>query len=140
MTEKPKPPLSALIYGEIVYWGTLAGCIISLIGTFITFVFPKKNVLDPAYVLSSLWAGKTAKEIWIGALGSEPMGHWYLSNLTCGDALQMLGLAIGVFTIIPACFGASLALFKEGQKVYGILAFIAGMITTLSMFGLFSIK
>ena len=138
--EKPKPPLSALIYGEIVYWGTLAGCVVSLIGTMITFLFPKKNYLDPAYVLTALWQGKTAKEIWIGAVGSEPFGHWYLSCFSCGDALQMFGLAMGVFTIIPACFGAAFALLKEKQLLYAFLAFLAGVITTLSMLGVFSIK
>lgn len=135
---RPKPPLSGLVYGEIVYWGTLIGSFIAIIGAVVTFV-TKKNYVDPAYMLTSIWQGKSVEEIWSGATGALPNGHWYIHHLFTGNGLAEFGLAIGVFTITPACFGAAICLFKEKEYVFGTMATIAGIITTLSMFGVLSV-
>jgi len=135
---RPKPPLSGLVYGEIVYWGTLIGSFVSIIGAVISFV-TKRNFVDPGYMLTAIWQGKSVEEIWSGATGALPHGHWYIHHLFTGNGLAEFGLAIGVFTIIPACFCAAICLFKEKEYVFGAMAAIAGIITTLSMFGVLSV-
>ena len=132
---KPKPPLSGIVYGEIVYWGTLLGCVVSIAGSVLMFV-TTKNYVDPAHMLTGIWQGTAVAKIWEGATGALPNGHWYLDHLFTGNGLSEFGLAIGVFTIIPACIGAAIFLFKEKASVFGVMAAIAAIITTLSMFGL----
>ena len=134
--ERPKPPLSGFVYGEIIYWGTVFGSIIAIIGSVFTFI-SKKNYIDPGYLLSAIWQGKKVKEIWEGAVGSLPDGHWYLDHFFTGNGISMSGLAFGVFIVAPALFAAVILLFKEKQYVYSVLALIAGIITTVSMFGVF---
>lgn len=135
---RPKPPLSGLVYGEIVYWGTLIGSFVAIIGAVVTFV-TKRNFVDPGYMLTAIWQGKSVEEIWTGATGALPHGHWYIHNLFTGNGLAEFGLAIGVFTITPACLGAAIFLFKEKEPIFGTMAAIAGFITILSMIGVFSI-
>ena len=45
---KPKAPLAALIYGEIVYWGVLLGSVIVVIGSVLAF-------FGDSYIPSSYW-------------------------------------------------------------------------------------
>lgn len=133
--ERPKPPFSGFVYGEIIYWGTIFGSIIAIIGSVFTFV-SKKNYIDPGYLLSAIWQGQTVPEIWQGAVGSVPNGHWYLDHFFTGNGIAMSGLAFGVFIVGPAIFAASILLYKEKQRLYSVLAIIAGIITLISMFGL----
>ncbi|MBW2030655.1 MAG: hypothetical protein JRH06_10065 [Deltaproteobacteria bacterium] len=135
---RPKPPLSGLVYGETIYWGTLAGSLIAIIGSVLAFLRPS-NVLDPGYVFTAIWEGKSIAEIWEGALGSMPHGHWYISSISKGDALTMFGLALGVFCVIPGMFGSALLLFKEKKTLFAVLAVIGGAITLLSFLGLFKV-
>jgi len=136
--ERPQISLAGRVYGEIIYWGTIAGSIISIIGSIVTFV-TKKNYIDPAYLLSAIWQGKSVKEIWEGAVGSLPHGHWYLHHIFTGNGLAMAGLAFGVFVVAPAIFGAAIFLFKEKKPVFGVLAIIAGIIIIASIMGLLSV-
>jgi len=135
---RPKPPLSGLVYGEIVYWGTLIGSFVAIVGAVISFV-TKRNFVDPGYMLTAIWQGKSVEEIWTGATGALPHGHWYIHNLFTGNGLAEFGLAIGVFTITPACFGAAIFLFKEKEPIFAAMAAIASFITILSMFGVLSV-
>lgn len=135
---KPKPPLSAFVYGEIVYWGTIVGAIIVIIGFVIAFL-TQANVMDPGYVFSAIWEGKTSTEIWQKAAGSLPRGHWYIRELAKGDGLTMFGLALGIFAVIPAMLGSAIFLIKDKYHFFGVLAIIGGIITLLSFLGLFSV-
>lgn len=135
---RPKPPLSGLVYGETIYWGTIAGSLIAVIGSIIAFL-RQSNVMDPGYVFTAIWEGKSIAQIWEGGLGYLPNGHWYLSSLSKGDALTMFGLALGVFSVIPGMFGSALLLLKEKKYLFGVLAIIGGFITLFSFLGLFRV-
>ena len=135
---RPKIPLSGIVYGEIIYWGTIIGSVIVIVGCVIAFL-GKSNVMDPAYVFSAIWEGKTNAEIWKGGFGSLPKGHWYLPRLKSGDAFTMLGMAIAVFTVIPGMFGSAIFLIKDKCYLIGVLAIIGGIITLLSFLGLFTV-
>lgn len=133
--EKPQPPASGLIYGGTVYWLTYAGSIITVIGSVLCFT-TTSNYIDPSNLISAMWEGKSASDIWMSSIGALPNGHWYIPHILKGDGLTEFGLAVGVFSVTPACILAGFALFKEKLVGYGIMALIAGAFTIISMLGL----
>ena len=132
---RPQVAVSGIIYGEFVYWITILGSIIAIIGATIA-MFGAANYLDTSYVFSAIWEGKTTVEIWEGAVGGIPNSHWYLPRLTNGDALAMFGLALGVFSVIPGMIGAAIAMFKRKETLYGVFATIAVVLCITSLLGL----
>jgi len=132
--DKPLVPRAGVIYGDIIYWGTIVGTFFVMLGSVVTFV-TTNNYIDPAYLLSAIIDGATVENIWKGAEGVNqlPNGHWYLSEVTTGNGLTMLGIAMGVFSVTPAIFAAAYVLFKEGQKLFGGIAVVAGLITIFAM-------
>ena len=137
-TKRPdnvKVARSGVIYGDIIYWGTIAGAFLTIIGSVITFV-TTNNYIDPNYLLSSIWEGNGVEAIWAGAegVGTPPDGHWYMGQLTTGDGLTMFGLALGVFSVIPGLLGASWVLLtREKMPLYAGLALVAALITMVAM-------
>ena len=131
--DMPVVPLAGIVYGDMVYWGTIFGTLLTIIGSVITFT-TTNNFIDPSYLLSSVWEGKTVEQIWQGtALGANPDGHWYLGEITTGNGLTMLGLAIGVFSVTPSIIGAAVVLFREKEVLFGSLALISAAITIAAM-------
>lgn len=136
-TERPIIPLSAKVYGKTIYWGTILSAIIALIGQLIVFM-TKESSLSPSVLLSRIWEGGTVAEIWAGTDVARPVNeHWYLSYLNTGEGLTMLGIALGVFVIIPALLASCSVLYaKEKEPLFGTLALIAALITVGSLIGL----
>lgn len=132
--DRPVPPLAGIVYGNTVYWCTIAATLVVLAGSVMSFV-TSNNYIDPAYLLSSIWKGHSVEDIWVGAVGAQPNGHWYLSQLTTGNGLTAGGIALGVFSVIPGIFGAAYILFREKQRLFGSLAIIAGIIALAAMAG-----
>jgi hypothetical protein len=123
-----------LIYGEIVYWGVLAGSLIVIVGSVLAFL--GDNFVPVSYWVSSIWKGETVYQTWKGATGALPNGHWYLSHLTTGDGLSALGISLGVFSVVPALFLSAAALFKEKEWLYGALAMVGGIVVVIGVLGL----
>lgn len=130
--DKPIVPRAGVIYGDIIYWGTIAGTLVVLLGSFITFA-TLNNYMDPSILLSAIWEGKTVEEIWQQAAGGPPDGHWYLDVLTTGNGLTAFGIAMGVFSVTPAIFAAAYVLWKDGEKFFAGIAALAAVITVLAM-------
>ena len=130
--DKPVAPFAGIVYGDLVYWITIVATFVVLAGSVITFV-TTNNYIDPAYMLSAVWEGKTVEEIWQGATGALPNGHWYLPHLTTGNGMTAGGLALGVFSVIPAIIGAAIFLFKQGEKLFGSLAVLSAIITSVAV-------
>ncbi len=131
----PKPPLTSIVFGLIVYWVTWIGSIIVVIGAVVAFV-SKANFVPPAYWFTSLWEGKSAAKIWEGIASSTPVGHWYMSQLATGDGLSALGLSIGVSSVTLALLVSALMLFKSKSVLYGMLALVAALIIIVATLGL----
>ncbi len=129
------PPLAGRVYGDIVYWGTVVSAILAIIGSIFSFVF-KSEYLQPGYIISSIWQENSVEQIWEGAVGHLPHGHWYLDHLASGSGITEFGLAFGVFIVIPAMIGSALVLFKNENTLFASLAIMATFITTISMVGL----
>ena len=130
--DKPVAPVAGIIYGDLVYWITIAATFMVIAGSIITFV-TTNNYIDPSYMLSAIWEGKTVEEIWQGAIGGQPNGHWYLPHLTTGNGMTAGGIALGVFSVIPAILGSAVVLFRQKERLFGVLAIIAAIITTLAI-------
>ncbi len=135
---KPIPPVAGIIYGEIVYWGTVLGSIVSIVGATLA-VIVQANVIEPSYVFSAIWEGKDTAAIWEGSVGQLPKGHWYLSQLFTGDGSAMFGLALGVFSVIPALFASAIPLLKKKDYLFGSLAVLSGVISVAAFLGLISL-
>jgi hypothetical protein len=132
---RPRVPRAGIVYGEVVYWFTVLGSVIAIVGSTIAML-GADNFLDPSYVFSAIWQGESTVEIWEGAVGQIPNGHWYLPRLGMGDALAMFGLALGVFAVIPAMIWSAIVLFKERERLFGTLAVVAAMLCIVSCLGL----
>jgi drug/metabolite transporter (DMT)-like permease len=132
---RPKVPRAGVVYGEVVYWFTILGSIISIVGATIA-VLGADNHLDPSYVFSGIWQGESTTAIWEGAVGQIPNGHWYLPRVGMGDGLAMLGLAVAVFAVIPGMICSAIVLFMERERVFGTLALVAAVLCVVSCLGL----
>jgi len=135
---KLKAPFAGLVYGQIIYWGVMFASLIVIIGSVMAFI-TRNNYVPVSYWLSLVWAGKSPSQIWSGITGSLPMGHWYFSHLMTGDGLAAFGISLAVFSVVPALFLSSAVLFKDGDKLYGSLALICGIIVLTGVLGLIPI-
>lgn len=126
--QRPEIPQSGIIFGDIIYWVTIVATVIVLIGSVVTFL-SQGNYIEPSYLLSAIWEGKNVDDIWKGGVGVLPEGHWYLEHITKGDGMTTFGLALGVFSVIPAIFGASYYLLKDKDYIFAGLAIVAALIT-----------
>ncbi len=136
--EKLKAPFAGLVYGQIIYWGVMFGSLIVFVGSMLAFM-TRDNYVPVSYWLSSVWKGDSPSRIWQGITGSLPMGHWYFSHLTTGDGLSAFGISLAVFSVVPALFLSSAVLFKEGDRLYGALSLICGIIVLTGVLGLIPI-
>jgi hypothetical protein len=138
--EQTRPPIafSGIVYGECVYWVTILGSIIAIVGATIAML-GVKNYLDPSYVFSSIWEGKSTTDIWEGAVGQIPRGHWYLPRLGTGDGLAMFGLALGVFSVIPGMIAAAVVMLKKKDTMFGVLALVASILCITACIGLIQV-
>lgn len=132
--DAPVVPIAGVVYGDMIYWGTIMAAVLTLVGEVISFV-TRNNYMSPSYLLSAIWQGKSVDQIWTDGVGGLPEGHWYLAQLGTGDGLTTAGLALGVFTVIPAIAGSAVMLVRQRQYLFAALALIAGAITTLALLG-----
>ena len=120
-------PNPGIVYGELTYWGTIVGAVICVVGSVWAFV-GTSNTLDPAFVFESIWQGLPTDEIWTQGTDVVPQGHWYLHHLNTGDGLTLLGVAIGIVSVIPATLAAAFLLLRRGRPFFGSLAVISAII------------
>ncbi|NIP71778.1 MAG: hypothetical protein GWO16_01515 [Gammaproteobacteria bacterium] len=130
--DRPAAPLAGVVYGDAVYWGTIAAAALTLIGEVLNFV-TSRNYIAPSYLLSSIWQGKDVDNIWGKAVGAAPNGHWYLDHLGTGDGLTTAGIALGVFVVVPAILASAAVLYRQRQALFASLAVIAALVTIGAM-------
>jgi hypothetical protein len=131
-SSRPQPLKAGIVYGDLIYWITIFATLLVLLGTLMTFT-GGQNYIDPAYLLSEIWNGKSVEQIWVGAVGEQPNGHWYLSQLGSGNGMTMAGIALGVFSVLPAILAAAYVLLREKRYIFAALALLAAMVTFLAM-------
>ena len=67
-------PRAQRVYGEIIYWLTIAACIVCMVGPAISIAVPDNNVLDPYRLFDAIFEGKSADEVWSEVEGGFPGG------------------------------------------------------------------
>ncbi len=126
-------PISGVVYGEIIYWLTVGSSFVVLLGTIVSFI-ETQSLVSSAYILKSVFTGKSVEEIWLGSdISQIPDIKFYLTTFNFGESITILGIAFGVFSVIPAVFCASYFLWRSRNPVFAISAVFAGIITIFSM-------
>ncbi|MBU0515410.1 MAG: hypothetical protein KJ621_11615 [Proteobacteria bacterium] len=153
--EKPKMPVAQLVYGEIVYWLVVVSAIICMIGPLVALFNIENNLLNPHYLFSSIWAGKSADQVWLlngpdffeghfwlvnffFGEGGFQGGHFWLRQFTFGDGLTQFGLVMGCAVAMPALIGAAIAYLveKPRQYLWVILALWVATLVAFSALGI----
>ena len=134
--ETGKVPVVNFIYGEIVYWVTVAACIVCMIGPVIAIANVENNVLNPHFLFASIFEGKDAHTIWEEVGGGFPGGHFYLNNLAKGDGFTQLGLALGCSSALWALLASAFFFLREKSYLFVFLSLFVGGMIFLSMIGI----
>lgn len=125
-----------IVYGEIVYWITIVAAIVCMIGPVISMANPENNVLNPHYLFSNIFEGKSAADIWKDVGGEFPGGHFYLSNFTKGDGFTQFGLALGCSVGLWALLACAVVYIREKNYTYMLLSLWVSLLIFLSMVGI----
>lgn len=134
----PKPLFSGVIYGEFAFWLAVIGSAIAIIGMMI--YFSGNQFFDAQGLLSGLWSGQTAEEIWRNASATKEVihGHWYLDYLTTSDGIAMLGIGVSCLAGVLGAWGSFLVMVtkKDNPTVFMVFAGLISLLLTASAFGL----
>lgn len=135
----PAMPISQIVYGEIVYWVTIAAALICTVGPTLALIFMDHNVMDPSFTFGAIFAGKKAADVWaLSQAGGFPGGHFYVSNLFTGDGFTQLGLALGCGVALPGLLGATIAFAKSKSWGFVALSLWVGFLIFFSAAGIVS--
>ena len=135
---KPPVPVSGVVYGEIIYWGTCLSALMVLYGTIMSFL-ETNGAVSVNYLLDAVVSGKNVETIWLSSkLQQVPNTAMYLSNWTSGESLTVIGIAMGVLTVIPAIFLSSIYLWRSNNHIFAVVALISGVLTLIAPSGLIS--
>lgn len=135
-SERPKMPGAQIVYGEVVYWITIAAAIISIIGPVIAVINIDNNVLNPHFLFAAIFDGKTPEVIWEEVGGGFPGGHFYKNNFLYGDGFTQFGLALGCSAAFWALIGAAAAYRKDKTYLYVILSLWVAAMVAFAAFGI----
>ena len=135
---KPPIPVSGVVYGEIIYWGTCISALLVLTGTILSFL-EKDSAVSVNYLLNAVLAGQNVEAIW-GASDMQivPNISVYLSTWNSGESLTVIGIAMGVLSVIPAIFFSAAYLWRSNNHIFAVVALISGILTLLAPTGLIS--
>lgn len=119
----PAIPMSQIVYGEIVYWLTIASALIAIIGPALALIFTDHNVMNPGLTFSAIFSGKSIAEVWaVSNAGGFPGGHFYLQNLMTGDGITQLGIALGCGVALPGLLGSAATFVRSRSYGYVVLS------------------
>ena len=134
-TRKPPVPVSGVVYGEVIYWGTCISALMVLFGTIKSFL-EINSAVSAAYLLDAVLSGDSVEKIWMSSkLQQIPNTSLYLATWSSGESLTVIGISMGVLTVIPAIFLSSLYLWRSNNHIFAIVALISGMFTLVAPSG-----
>lgn len=125
-------PYSGIVYGNIIYWGTILGTVVSILGSILTFT-TDSNLVNPINEIAAVWQGKSVEEIWLSAGSSVPHHHWYIALFDTGNGLTMAGIAIAVLSVTFGIIGTAIVLLREKNVLFGSFASLSAGITIYAM-------
>lgn len=134
--QKSLIPISGVIYGQTIYWLTLLSSCLVLLGTIISFL-EKDSPIPANQLLQSVIDGKSVDQIWHGiGLSAAPDMFFFLANPSFGESITMIGIGIGVSSVVPATFFSAYFLKKSRNPVFAVLAVMAGLLTCFAVSGI----
>jgi len=134
--QAPRVPQAQTLYGAIIYWVTIASCIICMIGPVISLAAPDNNVLNPYYLFAGIFEGKSPATVWQEVGGGFPGGHFYFKNFFYGDGFTQFGLALGCSVAIYGLLAAAIAYLREKAYFFVILSLWVALLVGLSASGI----
>ena len=136
---KPTVPISGVIYGEIIYWITCMSALVVLIGTIKSFMETDAPI-EVSYLMSAILAGDSVETIWLNSsLKMVPNTSTYIALSHSGESLTVLGIALGIFSVIPAVFCSAAFLWRSRNPVFAVSAILSGIISVVALTGLVSL-
>ena len=134
--QKSLIPISGVIFGQTIYWLTIFSSFLVILGTIISFV-EKDSLIPTSQLFQSIINGKNVEEIWHGMGFSYPPDMvFFLTNPTIGESITIIGIAIGVSSVVPATFLSAYFLKKSRNPVFAFLAMFAGLLTCVAISGI----
>ena len=134
--QKSLIPISGVIFGQTIYWLTVLSSFLVLLGTIVSFL-EKDSLIPTRQLLQSIIKGKNVEEIWHGVGFSHPPDMmFFLVNPSIGESITVIGIAIGVSSVVPATFLSAYFLKKSRNPVFAFLAVLAGLLTCVAISGI----
>jgi len=135
--EKPKIPLSQIVYGRCVYWLCITAAVICTIGPVVAIVFLDNNFMNPHYLFTAIWEGKSPEMIWLQVGNGFPGGNFWLHNLNTGDGFIQFGLVIGCSCASVALMATAIAFLRQKPRScrWALLSFGIALLIILSAMG-----
>ena len=89
---KPPIPVSGVVYGEIIYWGTCISALLVIVGTIRSFL-ETGSLVSVSYLLDAALSGKNVETIWAASeIQRVPNISFYISTWTNGESLTVMVL------------------------------------------------
>ena len=134
--QKSLIPISGVIFGQTIYWLTVLSSFLVLLGTIVSFV-EKDSIIPTRQLLQSIIKGENVEEIWHGmGFIHPPDMMFFLVNPSIGESITVIGIAIGVSSVVPATFLSAYFLKKSRNPVFAFLAVLAGLLTCVAISGI----
>jgi hypothetical protein len=119
--------------GTMIYWGTLAGALLVILGSFVSMVMGH-NLMNVEAQFDALWQGQNLAAIKQAGGMDSSHRHWYLPPSWRGDTLIMLGLVTGILSTIPGLLRAALTLWHSHDRLFAWGGLItAGLIAAAAL-------
>ena len=136
-----KIPAPQIVYGKIIYWISIIGAIVCLVGATFAIAFPDNNYINPHYLFSSIWEGNNPDTVWEQTGGGFPGGHFWVDNLTKWDGITQLGIVIGCSCACIALLGTGITFLTRKSRSYGwaAVSFFIATLVCLSALGIYHV-
>jgi hypothetical protein len=135
--DRPPLPKAQLVYGEMIYWFAIGAAIVCMIGPVVAMASPDGNVINPHYLFSAIFEGKTSEEIWALSGDDTEGGHFWIEHVGSGDGLTQLGLVLGCSCALWGLLVAAVCYLVEKPRsiLYTILSIWVALLIALSATG-----
>jgi len=132
-------PLSYHVYGAIIYWISIVAALICTLAPIVAIAFPNRNVLNPEFLFSTIWQGKKPDAVWQTVGGGFPGGHFWIHNLSSGDAVIQLGLELGCCCAGVGLLATSISYLTQKPRSYGwaLAALVIAVFIALAAAGVY---
>lgn len=143
----PDVPVAGIVYGHIAYWLVLVGICVALVGSI--FCMISTGNPDSSSILGGLWNGDNIHVLWDRCAGIDEFqnNYWYLSLLSLGDRIAMIGIVISCVASVFGMWGASATMLVNSKhsripmrRLFIVFAIVVAAILTLSALGIISLE